>query len=128
MQFICHLISMFTTFCKFLLKFIENYLMNKLFTHSVFGSSLVVIGNYSELNPKGCGFTRLSSKVDNNCFEWHKQVIPNLRKGKDVSLGDAPWMALIISSGFIVRTCSGSLIANQWILTAAHCVHDLIHP
>ena len=61
----------------------------------MFGSSLVVIGNYSELNPKGCGFSRLSSQVDNNCFKWHKPVIPPLKRGKDVGYGDAPWVALI---------------------------------
>ena len=70
--------------------------MNVLSAHSVFVSSFIRVGNYSELNPKGCGFNRFSLRVDTKCFKWHKEVIPSLNRGKDVGFGDAPWMALIL--------------------------------
>ena len=65
----------------------------------MFVSSVVVIGNYSELNPKGCGFSRLTSQERGNCFEWHKDLLPQLRNGRNVIVGEAPWTCLIFASG-----------------------------
>ena len=70
--------------------------MYRLSAHSVFASSLINIGNYSQkLNPIDCGVSRLSSKVDTKCFEWHKGFPPALQRGKIVGFGDAPWMAML---------------------------------
>ena len=58
--------------------------------------SYVVIGNYSELNPKDCGISRVSTLVDTNCFEWHKGYDSSaLKRGKLVGHSDAPWVALL---------------------------------
>ena len=51
-----------------------------------------VMGNYSELNPKDCGITRMTNGFDDNCFEWHKNPMPPLIGGRHESV---PWMAHI---------------------------------
>jgi len=40
--------------------------------------------------------------------------------GQDAVRAQFPWQAGLIING--VSFCGGSLISNQWILTAAHCV------
>jgi secreted trypsin-like serine protease len=40
--------------------------------------------------------------------------------GTELSLGERPWMVSLQEGGF--HFCGGSLIAPDWVLTAAHCV------
>ncbi|XP_063314161.1 plasma kallikrein-like [Pelobates fuscus] len=51
--------------------------------------------------------------------------------GEDSSLGEWPWqvsMQLRMPGNVIHHACGGSIISNQWILTAAHCVSDYYQP
>ncbi|CAJ0944832.1 unnamed protein product [Ranitomeya imitator] len=41
--------------------------------------------------------------------------------GRDVSLGRWPWLVSLYLHN--KHVCGGSIIAQQWIITAAHCVH-----
>lgn len=54
---------------------------------------------------QGCGQTNISCKVV---------------KGELVEVGKWPWQVSILFLG--VYVCSGSLIHQQWVLTAAHCL------
>ena len=53
-------------------------------------------------------------------------VTPNIIGGTDATIADAPWQVALIdptaSSEFQGQFCGGSIIAAQWIATAAHCV------
>ena len=58
-----------------------------------------MIGNYSELNPKGCGITRFT-KVFDSCFEYHRNSDPTLKAGRNATQNEVPWMVYIeISRG-----------------------------
>ena len=55
-----------------------------------------LIGNYSELNPNNCGFSRLSNELDDKCFQWHKKYgTDEIANGRNVTAGEAPWVVKI---------------------------------
>ncbi len=59
-------------------------------------SSIDVIGDYKQLNPKNCGVSRLSAQFEASCFEWQKELLPSLKNARNITIGEAPWMALIV--------------------------------
>uniref|UniRef100_A0A3B5LPW0 Peptidase S1 domain-containing protein n=1 Tax=Xiphophorus couchianus TaxID=32473 RepID=A0A3B5LPW0_9TELE len=42
--------------------------------------------------------------------------------GQDAQLGDWPWQVYFTVGD---SSCGGSLISNEWVLTAAHCITSL---
>ncbi|XP_049922520.1 serine protease 27-like [Epinephelus moara] len=78
-----------------------------------------------------CGLTVMIILSSKGCQSQHGPVcgraVRNSRivGGENASPGSWPWQVSLISNGTLY--CSGSLINNQWVLTAAHCltVHDL---
>lgn len=48
--------------------------------------------------------------------------LPRIIGGEATTPGDFPWMTSLQEGG--QHFCGGSVIAQQWVLTAAHCVED----
>ncbi len=47
---------------------------------------------------------------------------PRIIGGEDATLTHYPWMVAILEARDDSQFCGGTLIAHQWVLTAAHCV------
>ncbi|KPP79696.1 hypothetical protein Z043_100707 [Scleropages formosus] len=43
-------------------------------------------------------------------------------KGKDAEVGSSPWQVMLYKKSPQELLCGASLISNEWILTAAHCI------
>ncbi|XP_077579019.1 transmembrane protease serine 5 [Stigmatopora nigra] len=57
------------------------------------------------------------------CFECGTRAkLPRIIGGEEASLGRWPWQVSLYYSNR--HTCGGSIITSQWIITAAHCVHN----
>ncbi|XP_026081965.1 LOW QUALITY PROTEIN: transmembrane protease serine 5-like [Carassius auratus] len=57
------------------------------------------------------------------CFECGTRAkLPRIVGGVEATLGRWPWQVSLYYSNRHI--CGGSIITNQWIVTAAHCVHN----
>ncbi|XP_036393692.1 transmembrane protease serine 5 [Megalops cyprinoides] len=57
------------------------------------------------------------------CFECGTRAkLPRIIGGVEATLGRWPWQVSLYYSNR--HTCGGSIITSQWIVTAAHCVHN----
>ena len=63
-----------------------------------------------KLLPKECGVQKFAPNI--------KEVSPKIIGGTIAAQNSWPWQVLLTDD---YLKCGGSLIANQWILTAAHC-------
>nr|XP_009289871.1 transmembrane protease serine 5 isoform X2 [Danio rerio] len=58
------------------------------------------------------------------CFECGTRAkLPRIIGGVEAALGRWPWQVSLYYNNRHI--CGGSIITNQWIVTAAHCVHKL---
>jgi hypothetical protein len=59
-----------------------------------------------------------------------QEATPEVVGGSAALIADAPWQVALLSSAqtnaYDAQFCGGSLISTQWIITAAHCVYDLV--
>ncbi|XP_047191726.1 transmembrane protease serine 5 [Scophthalmus maximus] len=57
------------------------------------------------------------------CFECGTRAkLPRIIGGVEATLGRWPWQVSLYYSNR--HTCGGSIITSQWVVTAAHCVHN----
>jgi len=52
--------------------------------------------------------------------------VPSIVGGKEAAPGAWPWQVALLSNRYNQQFCGGSLIARNWVLTAAHCVNDAL--
>ncbi|XP_042637925.1 coagulation factor XI [Orycteropus afer afer] len=72
------------------------------------------------------GYTLRLCKMDNVCTT---KINPRIVGGTASVYGEWPWqITLHITSPTQRHLCGGSIIGNQWILTAAHCFDQLESP
>ena len=59
-------------------------------------------------------------KCTENNFGRNENILTKIIDGTETSINEYPWaVSLQIADGHI---CGGSLISENWILTAAHCI------
>ncbi|XP_024418524.3 coagulation factor XI isoform X1 [Desmodus rotundus] len=72
------------------------------------------------------GYTLRLCKMDNACTT---KIKPRIVGGTASVRGEWPWqVTLHITSPVQRHLCGGSIIGNQWILTAAHCLSGIESP
>ncbi|CAN2388265.1 Transmembrane protease serine, partial [Pristimantis euphronides] len=73
---------------------------------------------------RGCPSGHIVALKCSECGSRSKS--PRIIGGRDVALGRWPWQVSLYLHNRHV--CGGSIIAQQWIITAAHCVHNYRSP
>lgn len=69
------------------------------------------------------GFFLSAAAFENNSYE----IEPRMVQGYDAILGQFPYYAFLrILKRQKQNLCGGSLISNEWILTAGHCITNAI--
>ena len=57
--------------------------------------------------------------------DWDDPNVFNVVGGHTTTVERQPWLVSLQAGG--QHFCGGSLVAPQWVLTAAHCLHDKSH-
>ncbi|XP_020374241.2 prothrombin [Rhincodon typus] len=89
-------------------------------------------GYTTSFNPKffgegesECGLRALFERR-NKEDEGEKEMLESLKgrivHGKNAEIGSAPWQVMLFRKSPQQMLCGGSLVSDQWIITAAHCI------
>ena len=47
----------------------------------------------------------------------------NVIGGNDADVNEYPWMVYLLEEGRARMHCGGSLLNQEWVMTAAHCIN-----
>lgn len=87
-----------------------------LFPGALLGSEVLTTDSYSLSTKTG----RSAIDLDSVC--GRPRASGRIVSGQDAQLGQWPWQVSVRENG--VHVCGGSLIAEDWVLTAAHCFNQ----
>nr|XP_011447092.3 zinc metalloproteinase nas-39-like [Crassostrea gigas] len=71
-------------------------------------------GNDEVVCASNCGIPAISPSLGNS----------RIVGGKEATPGSWPWQASIVYGSFKDHMCGGTLISDQWVVTAGHCFED----
>lgn len=78
-----------------------------------------------DINGEPVILIRPSCGTGDHFFPFHTGVksdsLAKITGGSDADISDFPWQIYLEADNF---TCGGSLIASDWVITAAHCTKD----
>ncbi|XP_054156007.1 uncharacterized protein LOC128954452 [Oppia nitens] len=92
------------------------------------------IGDYPDIiNTTDCGIGRESQLMTDRCFEWHSSrdlmntssSLSSIVNGRDAKRAELPYIVYIEKWKDNDNTrCTGTVLNQHWILTAAHCYEE----
>ncbi|CAG2121791.1 unnamed protein product, partial [Medioppia subpectinata] len=84
-----------------------------------------VIGNYPNVTDSDCGVGWESRLLNDKCFTYHKTSgLSRIANGRDTKAGETSYAAYIEILLYLrAAACTGTVINEWWIITAAHCVN-----
>ena len=96
-----------------------------------FGRSPATLSNRGSTVPGIKGTHHNFLKANNNSLfssELGKTDFPSSRivGGKETSIQNWPWQVGLQSPHDGSIFCGGSLLNKEWVITAAHCIHDFV--
>ena len=100
-----------------------------IFTHSNSNSSINTAINMSMKTTLALAIglsVSLQANASNIKLQLKKSNLPRIVGGEPAPAGERPWMVSLQDGGS--HFCVASLIAADWVLTAAHCVEDVTNP